>query len=316
MDRLPDLLEKLFSHPIFWGVLALVAISIALGGKLSVSAAGWFMWGAWALAVFGVYRTTVAFSLDLPLRLLAIGACGCTLAIGALVANRWYGAKEPHGESTSEPTHPTSETARLLPQPSTEHSSPNVAPGKSSDLSKKIPLQPQANSMNPFDVAPAEWRLNYSPLDLMLHDLYLTDFESIQQKSSGAMFVDDAHTIQIQYTIATELELGGKFLIFYIPSSGHTAGICAYLAKQYNFVLDKAPQLLVEQKGVGDSGTTSTKEAIFTRRIFIYHETYLDAETTVALTKDFAENGASAIFRSSDYLSTKKLEARIKQHPR
>lgn len=85
------LLEKLLSHPIFWGVLALVAISIALSGRLSVSAAGWVMWAAWALAVFGAYRAAVTFNLDPLLTLLVAGTCACLFAIGAVVVNRWYG---------------------------------------------------------------------------------------------------------------------------------------------------------------------------------------------------------------------------------
>ena len=104
-----------------------------------------------------------------------------------------------------------------------------------------------------------------------------------------------------------------KFLIFYVTANEHTADICKYLAKQSTFIFDKAPQMLIEQKGVGDSGTTSTKEAVFTRRIYVYHETYLDAETTVAITKTYAQEGISVILRSIDYLSTKKLEARVRQ---
>ena len=147
-----------------------------------------------------------------------------------------------------------------------------------------------------------------APHDLTLHDLFLRDFDSVQQKSTGAILVDDANSISVQYLIAVEPAQRSKFLVFYIPHHGQTAAICAYLANQYEFVLDKAPQLLVEQKKVGDSSTTSTSEAIFTNRIFIYHDTYLEAEKTVALTKLYKQKGVSVILRSSDYLSTKKLE--------
>jgi hypothetical protein len=176
-----------------------------------------------------------------------------------------------------------------------------------------LPTPPTPRSASVFDSTVAEWRIKNAPFDLTLHDLFLNDFDSVQQRATGAIFVDKAKQISVQYTIATDLALRSKFLIFYVLPNDHTAGIIAYLAKQYNFVLDKAPQLQIAQKGLGDSGTISTKEAIFTKRIYVYHETYLDAGTTVELTRIYAKEGISVIFRSTDYLSSKKLEARVRQ---
>jgi hypothetical protein len=89
-----DTLEKFLSHPILWGVCALIALSIALGGKLSVSTAGALMWAAWGLAIFGVYRTVAAAGLDFLLKILIVGAVGCSLAVGVVLVNRWYDKKE------------------------------------------------------------------------------------------------------------------------------------------------------------------------------------------------------------------------------
>lgn len=164
----------------------------------------------------------------------------------------------------------------------------------------------------PFDSAPAEWRRANRPDDLTLHDFFLLDFQSVQQKQYGAVFVDDSKTISVQYAINVELTARSKFLSFYIErQDGHTAAICEYLGRQYQFILDRAPQLLIEQKNPGDSGTISTKEAVFSKRIYIYHETYLPPEETVKLTDVYAKNGLSGIFRSTDYLSTKKTEAML-----
>ena len=182
-----------------------------------------------------------------------------------------------------------------------------------SDSKAEAPPTPVTSS--PFDTAVAKWRIEHDPYALTLHDLFLTDFDSVQQREMGAIFVDDAHKISVQYSIDVELTARSKFLIFYVPANEQqTPGICAYLAKQFQFVLDNAPaQLLVNQKGVGDSGIISTKEAVFTKRIYVYHETFLDAETTVGLTKLFEQQGASVILRSLDYASTKRMEYRIQQ---
>jgi hypothetical protein len=163
-----------------------------------------------------------------------------------------------------------------------------------------------------FDDRPSEWRLEKKPDDLVLRDLFLTDFKSVQQRAYGAVFVDDNKQISVQYAINVEPALRTKFLSFYIGRQDHhTAEICEYLSEKYRWILDNAPQLLIEQKNPGDSGTTSTKDAQFSGRIFVYHETYLPAEVTVKLTGIYKTRGLSAIFRSTDYLSSKKMEANL-----
>jgi|SRR5271165_130676 len=46
MEHTLALVEKFLSNPILWGIATLVAIALALSGRLSVTAAGWFMGSA------------------------------------------------------------------------------------------------------------------------------------------------------------------------------------------------------------------------------------------------------------------------------
>jgi len=62
-------------------------------------------------------------------------------------------------------------------------------------------------------------------------------------------------------------------------------------------------------KNPGDSGTVSDAEAVFTNRIYIYHETYLPAETTVKLAALYKEHHISVILRSVDYLAATREQA-------
>lgn len=176
---------------------------------------------------------------------------------------------------------------------------------------KSQPL-PRSNSV--FDSTIAEWRIKNAPFDLTLHDLFLTDFRPIDQVSMGAIFVDPDRKISVQYAILISLSTRSKFLAFYVPKNVETAKICATLANDYNFVLNKTTQVLITEKEPGSSGTVSTKEAIFTRRIYIYHETYLDTETTAKLMEFYSRKGLSVILRSVDYLYTKKLEYRVREN--
>lgn len=118
MGSLAESVEKFVSNPILWGVLALIAISIGLSGRLSVTGATAFVWAAFGLALFGIYRSTAGHGIDSMLRFLILGAFGFVLAICAVLTNRWYGHKDTHpsdGSGLNKPTGPSS--APSLPAP-------------------------------------------------------------------------------------------------------------------------------------------------------------------------------------------------------
>jgi hypothetical protein len=210
----------------------------------------------------------------------------------------------PPGEVKKEP--PTKEKL-TSPKPKLDK-----RPEQPNTTDKVTPASVPPLATSAFDQKPAEWRFENMPNDLTLHDLFLLDFKAVQQKAYGAVFVDENKTVSVEYAINVELSLRSKFLSFYIGRQDQqTAAICEYLSKRYQWLLDNAPQLLIEQKNPGDSGTTSTKEAMFSNRIYVYHETYLPAEETVRLTQTYKQHGVSAIFRGIDYLSNKKLEANV-----
>src|ERR1700682_5624900 len=94
MAKLVAFIDAILASPIFWGVVAFLALAIALSGKLSVSAAIIFLWAAWAMAVFGVYRAESVTKLDLTLRLLILLTAASGLAVGAVWLGRWVAAKD------------------------------------------------------------------------------------------------------------------------------------------------------------------------------------------------------------------------------
>jgi internalin A len=103
-------IEKFLSNPIVWGVMALLAIALALSGRVSMTAATWLVWIAWIMAIFGAYRAVAYFGLDIILRLLIVGALSFTFAIGAVLLNRWFCA--PNLNSKSQPALPRLEAAK------------------------------------------------------------------------------------------------------------------------------------------------------------------------------------------------------------
>lgn len=177
-------------------------------------------------------------------------------------------------------------------------------------VQKPIELEPAPSSV--FDFRPAEWRMEHKPSELTLHDLFLLDFKSVPQNAYGAIYVDKARTVSVQYGIHYDLSARAKFLSFYVGrDSTHTAATCEYLSRECGWLLANATQLLIKEKLPGESGTVSTKETVFSGRVFVYNETYLPAEATVNLSKIYRKQGLSVIFRSVDYLSTKRMEASL-----
>lgn len=102
MARVLPLLEAVLASPITWGVATLVAIALALSGKLSMGAAKWIMWAACCSAAFGVYRAEVVVKLDSLMRFLVLGCCIFGLVAGTVATTRWMSSPKT-GESGSGP---------------------------------------------------------------------------------------------------------------------------------------------------------------------------------------------------------------------
>ena len=56
MDKIGRSSNRFLRGSITWGVVTLIAISLASAGKLNMNAATWVLWLAFCTALFGVYR--------------------------------------------------------------------------------------------------------------------------------------------------------------------------------------------------------------------------------------------------------------------
>ncbi len=121
--RTPSLLESFLGSPITWGVVALVALALALSGKLSMGAARSIMWAACCSAVFGIYRAETVAKLDPLMRFLILGCCALGFSAATVAANRWMSA----------PKVTASEAAPTISRPPSD---PKSAPPTLVDLFK------------------------------------------------------------------------------------------------------------------------------------------------------------------------------------
>ncbi len=104
MDRTWVLVESFFASPITWGVVTLLAIALALSGKLNMSAATGVLWLAFFTALFGVYRAEAILKTDTLMRYLVLGCCAFGFAAGTVLLNRWMTSpKAPEISTSSQP---------------------------------------------------------------------------------------------------------------------------------------------------------------------------------------------------------------------
>jgi hypothetical protein len=165
----------------------------------------------------------------------------------------------------------------------------------------------------------ARQHLKTSPDQLVLHDLFLTDSSASPQTTSTSFSgftlrnAATGTTTHIEYGVVRQLEVGVKYVLFYVPPTNETPNLCLALAEKYKFPLDDfMEKLIVTQKTPGDSEQTSSENLAFANRVFIYNETNISPEQIIQVRDAFKKQGVIVILRSTDYLSNKKLEAKVK----
>lgn len=149
-----------------------------------------------------------------------------------------------------------------------------------------------------------------NPRQITLHDLFLTDFEGAQKIGGHwAMFKSDKTVaISIEQYVVVNLETNTKQIEIYIPYYQDTYGICVTVANNFEKALVQANEVDMSQQPWGGSAVHSSREAVFSQMIFIYHESQMGPEQIGDLTKLFKGRGVYADFRGESYLSARKLQ--------
>jgi hypothetical protein len=156
---------------------------------------------------------------------------------------------------------------------------------------------------------------------LVLRDLFLTDFSvgdtDTTSTNRGGFTIQNNETkalTHVEYVVVRQVETGTKFLKFYILYTSETERICKDLADKYEFALNSFLEGRVDtQKTPGDAEAISSNNLTFSKRIFIYHETYLSPEQVIAVRTTYEGRGLTVVLRSTDYLDNQRLKAKVKQ---
>ena len=211
-------------------------------------------------------------------------------------------------KSTSLGVHKPTETLVIPPNSSAVISPGAVSPKDMSELDR---MQHEA--------VQAGMHLSTEPDKLVLHDLFLTDFSSEDNNSvsllSGFVIQNNETKVitHIEYRIVRQLTLGTKVLLLYILPTAETPHLCVSLADHYDVALGDFLEGRTEAvKLPGDSEQMTTQDIVLSKRIFVYHETYVSPQQAIDSSEAFKKKGISVILRSSDYLENRRLQARVK----
>jgi hypothetical protein len=193
-----------------------------------------------------------------------------------------------------------------------KHSPPTPAPPRlKSPANNKIP--PSQAGVPPL-VRGARSRLANDPEHLTLLDLFYTDF-SVAIAGMGVVYLDSERRWPLNVSIFTDPVSSSKFLAFYIPLQeprrGSASGLALLIKEKYQWVLDNAPRndLTVTTRTPGDSDTITDKEAVFSKRIYVYHENFMPPKDIVALEDEYKRSGLTVDFRGPDYFAYRKEQA-------
>lgn len=168
--------ERFLSHPILWGVFALVAFAVALVGKLSVNASTWVMWLACALASFGGYRLIIYFEWSLAISLLSTAALTCVFSIVTILTLRWL------NEAAAPPAMPANKAALVENPLSTPlHAEANSitvtpaqpAPSAPVDTHKRLKAHPAPSLVPSVDVFYDEQSHTFNLINRGSSNIYL-----------------------------------------------------------------------------------------------------------------------------------------------
>lgn len=140
-----------------------------------------------------------------------------------------------------------------------------------------------------------------------LHELFDKEFSTLFRSSADRIFgIDDGTkkiTIKISEKEYLDFQAKSKFIGFYIPSSLYSYRLCESLADEYKATIKDFESVGEFKFGhVAESNITSSRDLVFSGRIYIYHEDNFSLQQLATLERLYESKGLSVIFRGHAYL--------------
>jgi hypothetical protein len=142
-----------------------------------------------------------------------------------------------------------------------------------------------------------------------LYELFNKEFNTLlrsEEHRNLRLKKPDGKTETVTISEKEYLDFQGKskFLSYYIPTSDYAYEICEYLPDLYKTTMKDMESKSEVRGGIAqDSSLTSSKDLIFTGRIYIYYEDIFSSHQLAQLELLYESKGLAVIFRGHTYLS-------------
>ena len=132
-----------------------------------------------------------------------------------------------------------------------------------------------------------------------MYELFKSDFAALGG-FFGSLSGDQFQPANLLVVI--DFETNSKFLVVYAPVNSKP--LLDFLPKNFRPAMEKISTGRMSVKNPSDSDMMHSTDAVFTGRVFIYHEDHLSIAELAELGSRFAAEGATAVFRGADYART------------
>jgi hypothetical protein len=142
-----------------------------------------------------------------------------------------------------------------------------------------------------------------------LLSLFMSAFE--KHNSGGLSLVyhgyaevpfSDATKMNVFFQIVEDHNNFSKFIALYIPETKKTYAVCEHFSTNYKQFLDMP--IYATSESSSSASQTSSKDAVFTGRVFVYYETHMTISELGRLEDMFVKAAARPEFRGPQYAMT------------
>ena len=172
-----------------------------------------------------------------------------------------------------------------------------LVPGHDGTITESL-----ATPQDPPDVAPKF---------LSLRDLFDTDFAGYGANIKEIMLGGGPDVPNVLCYLFFDDRANSRFLSAYVKKSAHAKDVCIAIAERCDEIVNLVAQGLdLVARRVGSSVPVSSKDATFTKRVFLYHETDFSLPDLGEIATAFQKNGILMEPRGPQYHSIHMLEKR------
>ncbi|HLJ22226.1 MAG TPA: hypothetical protein VKU84_18605, partial [Stellaceae bacterium] len=186
------------------------------------------------------------------------------------------------------------------------HTEPTI--NERSEVPRKHEADEKTNS--PLVAAPTDQ--SAEPKQQGLRDLFGSDFNLPSLDRTLTVTVgegSDTLTLDVEFRILSSIAANSDFIAVYIPMTTDPIPVCRYFADACQQIYDelKAP-ILASARNPGDPNAGKSKNLVFSRRIYLYHENEISLEQMSVLSASYRARELDVQFRGPAYRETRSQQ--------